>query len=104
MTIFGECLRSQSLAGVGPLQVSVRNAGGLLPARVKNGRVEVGAAGGLGVALGGHIEPLPLCPGDHLNQPQRVLEPHARNMDDISDYCIRRRKWESAASPGIPGT
>src|ERR1700730_7532240 len=56
LAVFFERLRREPFAGFGPLNVLVRDSLPLLPAGIKNGGLETGAAGWVGIALRGDVE------------------------------------------------
>src|ERR1700688_4412169 len=56
LAIFIKSFGCQALAGFTPLNIFVSDALSLLPARIENRGVEIGAAGGVGIALGRHVE------------------------------------------------
>ena len=65
LAIFFESFGGEALAGFAPLKVFVGDALALLPARIENRGFEIGAAGGVGIALGGDVETTILRALDH---------------------------------------
>src|ERR1700737_2332770 len=60
LAIFFESFGGQALARFAPLNILVSDALSLLPSRIENRGVEIGAAGGVRIALGGHVQPATL--------------------------------------------
>ncbi len=84
LAVFGEALRSQALAGGGPLQVAEADpALPLLPALVEDRRPQVGHARGVRVGLGRDIEPARACPLDHRQAQRSLAQSHAGDVDHV---------------------
>ena len=80
---FVEGFRGEALAGGAPLEIFEGDALALLPAGIEDGGFETGAAGDVGIALGGDVQSAALRAFDHGDQLRSVFQTHAGDVHDV---------------------
>src|ERR1700730_17191663 len=82
-TEFFEGFSGEALAGFAPLKIFVADALTFLPAGIENGGLEIGAGGGVGIALGGDVESVFLRALHHGDELRRGFESDAGDVHDV---------------------